>query len=82
MTRNKNSFASYTPLDTPINIWTADKTIKAVGKGDVRVRVFNGNEWLETVLHDVHYVPDLRCMNLFSEGTSNGSFWVSCEENC
>lgn len=74
LTRHRRSFASYTKLENPITIWTADKKIQAIGKGTVQVRVFDGESWCETVLHEVHHVPDLGCQNLFSEGQAMDRF--------
>jgi hypothetical protein len=53
---------------TPIDIYVANATTtQAVGKGTVRCMVNNGDEWEESVLHHVHYVPELGKTNFFSE---------------
>ena len=75
MTRVKESFCSFESLPEPVIIWMANgDQIKATGKGKVRVRVHDGQSWSEALLHDVHYVPDLGCENLFSEGQAMDRF--------
>lgn len=57
--------------------------IKAHGRGDMNVSVYNGVSWNLRLLKGVYYVPDI-CMNLFSAGSTvkNGRKVVLEEHKC
>jgi hypothetical protein len=71
LTAKKSFFHTYTALETPIKIYPINETtIEAIGKGTIRCMVNNGEEWEESILHNVHHVPELGKTNLFSEGAT------------
>lgn len=71
MTSNRQIFETYDTLEDPISISIADGSkIQAIGVGIVKCMAFEGEEWIETTLHDVHHVPQLGRTNLFSVGRS------------
>ena len=67
MTRNRDWFDMYEELKEPINITIADnKVIHAIGKGTIKVEVYNGREWKANKLIEVMHVPKMGSSNLFS----------------
>lgn len=84
MTGKREWFKNYIELDVPhpVRIGNGDR-IYAVGKGDVRVRVFNGKKWNNKFLADVWYVPSL-FVNLFSQGKclDKGMTMEACSNEC
>jgi len=71
MTRNRALFSTFAKLEEPMNITIGDgRIIKAVGRGNIDVELFNGRSWLCNTLIDVLHVPELGETNLFSIGAT------------
>ena len=70
LTHDRTAFATYAAHESPLLITIpSGKQLEAVGVGSVRVRAFDGHEWHQTLLHEVHLVPDMHgAHNLFSLG--------------
>lgn len=71
-------------FNIPKNVKIGNGTfIKAHGRGDMNVSVFNGVSWTLRLLKGVYYVPEI-CMNLFSAGSTlkNGRKVVLEENKC
>ena len=63
MTANRSLFAAYRTLKKPVEIQIASgKVIEAVGVGKVPCLGYNGQDWFETVLTNVHHVPRTRTL--------------------
>jgi hypothetical protein len=84
MSYDINLFSDYTSLQSPKSIIVGDgKIIQALGRGKITLEAHNGQEWLETTLNEVLYVPELK-MNLFSAScaTDKGYNVTINQQNC
>ena len=71
MTQSKLILVSYKKLQTPRRIVIANgSAMEAVGVGDVVCSAHDGKSWYETIVRDVHHVPQLGTSNLFSQRTA------------
>lgn len=53
-------FSEYSQIDGPKHIKIGDGTIiKATGEGKIKVKAFDGKNWLHTELNNVLFVPDM-----------------------
>jgi len=69
MSSKREWFSDYTELDCPIGLTIGNgKKIQAIGRGTIKVEIFNGMKWSESFLSSVLYVPELGPFNLFSLG--------------
>lgn len=68
MTNRSDWFRSFESfqVSSSVSVGNGDK-IKAIGRGDIDVRVYNGKVWNTMHLKNVLYVPDIK-LNLFSTG--------------
>lgn len=65
----KSLFSDYRELDVVKNIRLGNgSTVSAMGIGSIKLYAFNGKCWIDSVIENVLYVPDLK-FNLFSVGT-------------
>lgn len=67
MVREKSLFAELRPLDRNVRIAVAKsgQSLVAESADTVRVKILRNGKWLNAVVNDVLYVPELQC-NLFS----------------
>lgn len=67
---NKDWIDDYKPLKGKIKVKVGDGNIvEAMGVGTINIKTFTGQKWIEGILTDVLYVPELPC-NLFSTTTA------------
>lgn len=65
MSFERNLFNSYNELSNKNVIIGDGRKLKAVGEGQITLKVYNGHDFIQSTLNKVLYVPDLK-MNLFS----------------
>ncbi|KRZ82890.1 Retrovirus-related Pol polyprotein from transposon TNT 1-94 [Trichinella sp. T8] len=70
ITRNRHWFSTLEFIEPQGVRIGNDKMIYAVGIGTIDVEVFNGKQWIASVLNDVLYVPEFGCNYLFSLGSA------------
>ncbi|KRY16106.1 Retrovirus-related Pol polyprotein from transposon TNT 1-94 [Trichinella patagoniensis] len=70
ITRNRHWFSTLEIIEPQGVRIGNDKMIYAVGIGTIDVEVFNGKQWIASVLSDVLYVPEFGCSYLFSFGAA------------
>ena len=69
MTSQREWLENYEELKSSISFIIGDgRSIQAIGKGRINVKVFNGKSWQRNFMDEVLYVPDLGSHNLFSVG--------------
>jgi hypothetical protein len=81
---NKEMFATYRSLHVQWSVKIGDGSeIFALGVGSVKIKAFNGNQWVDSVIENVLYVPALK-LNLFSvcAVTDKGYNLVSNSKEC
>lgn len=83
MCRNRALFTSFTNTSPKPIIIGNGAVISALGYGQMAVQVSNGNEWVDTVIDNVLYVPELKT-NLFSvnRATDKGYVMVTDDSSC
>lgn len=69
MSSQEQWFLNLKYFDKPqqVNVGKKGETIEALGRGDINILAYNGNQWMEKHLSQVLFVPKLR-YNLFSVG--------------
>ncbi|CAH2105332.1 unnamed protein product [Euphydryas editha] len=65
MCRDRNLFTTYFPLNNKSVIIGNGNEISALGRGQVAVQVYDGRQWVNTIIDNVLFVPELKT-NLFS----------------
>ncbi|KRZ49337.1 Retrovirus-related Pol polyprotein from transposon TNT 1-94 [Trichinella nativa] len=70
ITRNRHWFSTLEIIEPQGVRIGNDKMIYAVGIGTIDVEVFNGKQWIASVLNDVLYVPEFGSSCLFSLGAA------------
>lgn len=84
MSKRREWFTDYEQLSElrPVRIGNG-ALINAVGKGNIEVSSFNGQDWMNKILLNVLHVPDLHA-NLFSQGRTcdKGCIFISDDEKC
>lgn len=84
-TNQRHWFINLKPFDEPqtVNVGKKDQSIAALGRGDINILAFNGNQWIEKHLSKVLYLPNLR-YNLFSAGSAldKGLLQISTARGC
>ncbi|KRZ49324.1 Retrovirus-related Pol polyprotein from transposon TNT 1-94 [Trichinella nativa] len=70
ITRNRHWFSTLEFIEPQGVRIGNDKMIYAVGIGTIDVEVFNGKQWIASVLNDVLYVPEFGSSCLFSLGAA------------
>jgi hypothetical protein len=67
MTGRTDWFEGLKPLESPVDVYIADgSVIRAVGRGSIRLVVYNGFEWTPIKWEGVLYVPELGTTSLMS----------------
>ena len=84
MTSNKSWLENYEQLTNPINFTIGDgRSIQAVGKGKINVKVYDGKAWSKNFMNEVLFVPNLGAHNLFSVGQAiSKGHRVEIDDNC
>ncbi|KRY83042.1 Retrovirus-related Pol polyprotein from transposon TNT 1-94 [Trichinella pseudospiralis] len=70
ITRNRQWFSTLEIIEPQGVRIGNDKMMYAVGIGTIDVEVFNGKQWIASVLNDVLYVPEFGSSCLFSLGAA------------
>nr|XP_049701711.1 uncharacterized protein LOC110381443 isoform X2 [Helicoverpa armigera] len=83
MCRDRALFTSFSNTSPKPVIIGNGAVINAIGYGQITVQVSNGNEWIDTVIDNVLYVPELKT-NLFSvnRATDKGYVVVTDDSSC
>lgn len=83
MCRDRALFTSFSNTSPKPVIIGNGAVINAIGYGQMTVQVSNGNEWIDTVIDNVLYVPELKT-NLFSvnRATDKGYVIVTDDSSC
>lgn len=83
MCKDRALFTSFSNISPKPVIVGNGAVIDAIGCGKMAVQVSNGSEWIETIIDNVLYVPELKT-NLFSvnRATDKGYVIVTNDSSC
>lgn len=80
MCRDRALFSSFKNISEKSVIVGNGATIDVIGCGQVAVQVSNGTEWIDTIIENVLYVPELK-NNLFSVNRAIDKGYVMMTNN-
>lgn len=83
MCRDRTLFTSFTTVSQRSVVVGNGATISVLGCGQVTVQVSNGIEWIDTIIDNVLFVPELKT-NLFSvnRATDKGYVMMTDDSSC
>lgn len=81
MCKRRDWFVTYSTLQKPIEVLLGNGTLmRAIGRGDMKIMSYDGQNWIEKTLKNVLYAPTLYA-NLFSSTAAMDNGHTSWSDN-